>query len=61
MVLYKILKMGGEVYMFGYKFVIYNNNILINKKIKFDEFDSFMIELKTKYKNYNYIYTYIYN
>lgn len=47
--------------MFGYKFVIYNNNILINKKIKFEEFDNFMIELKTKYKNYNYIYTYIYN
>lgn len=47
--------------MIFYKFIIYNKNIRFDKKVKFEEFDSFIKMLKTKYKNYNFICTCCYN
>lgn len=47
--------------MIFYKFIIYNKNIMFDKKVKIEEFDNFIKLLKTKYKNYNYIYTCCYN
>lgn len=43
--------------MLFYKFTIYNKNIGFDKKVKFEEFDSFIKVVKTKYKNYNFICT----
>lgn len=44
--------------MLAYKFIIFNNNYKFIKKIKLEDFDSFIIELNNKYNNFEYIYTY---
>ena len=43
--------------MLIYNFIIFNSNQTIYKKINSNQFESFQSELKTKYKNYTYIYT----